>query len=111
MPCRQSKVLDIWPDDTLTWSYNTVTRSSPGGVTETTTANPIGAPAAITNPLGTFTNNYNGLGGQLTSITHTGANAGFNTAFTYHGDAFDRALASITSTKPGGGTIGKHSYT
>ena len=27
-----------------------------GGVTETMTANPIGALAAITNPLGTFTN-------------------------------------------------------
>ena len=33
------------------------------------------------------------------------------TLLTYHGDAFDRALASLTSTKPGGAVIGKHSYT
>ena len=28
-----------------------------------------------------------------------------------NGDASDRALASITSTMPGGAVVGKHSYT
>jgi len=104
-----------WVDDTLAFSYNdaarSVIRTSPGGMTQTNTSDAYGRLASTSNALGTFSNTYNGLGGQLTQITHTGANAGFNTAFTYHGDAFDRALASITSTLPAGTIVGKHSYT
>lgn len=44
---------------------------------------------------------------RLLSITNSG---GFNTAFSYYGPEPDRALNTITSTLPGGGTIGKHTY-
>jgi len=112
---RVTSINGPWSDDTISYFYDnatrSVTRTSPGGMTQTTAANAAGQTASVANILGTFTNNYDGLGGPLTSITHTGANAGFNTAFTCHGDAFDRVLASITSTKPGGATVGKHSYT
>ncbi len=115
IPGRVTSLDGPWADDTISYTYDAAarsfTRTSPGGMTQTTAANAIGQTASVANILGTFTNAYDGIGGLLTSITHTGTNAGFNTAFTYHGDAFDRALASITSTKPGGATIGKHSYT
>jgi YD repeat-containing protein len=75
-----------------------------------TTVNAAGQVASIANILGTFTNTYDSLGGPLAKITHTGVNAGFNTAFTYLGDDFNRALATITSTKPGGATVAKHTY-
>ena len=112
---RPTSIDGPWSDDTIGYAYNdalrTVTRTSPGGITQTTTANAAGQIASIANPLGTFTNTYSVLGGQLTNVTHTGANAGFNTAFTYHGDSFDRALHTLTSSKSGGATISKHTYT
>jgi RHS repeat-associated protein len=86
-------------------------RTSPGGMTQTTIDDANGRMASVANVLGTFTNTYDDVGGPLTQITHTGANAGFDTAFTYLGTDFNRALASITSKKPGGATVGKHSYT
>ena len=112
---RTTSIDGPWADDTLGFSYNDAThsviRTSPGGMTQTNTADAFGRLSSTSNILGIFTDTYSGIGGQLLKVTHTGANAGFNTTFTYHGDAFDRALASITSTKPGGSTIGKHSYT
>ena len=104
-----------WTDDTISWSYNdaarSVTRTAPGGFTEAATTDALGRIASIANPLGTFTHAYDDtattLSSVLMSVTHSG---GFNTAFTWHGDAFDRVLATISSTKPGGGLVGKHTY-
>lgn len=115
---RVTSIDGPWADDTISFSYGdatrSVTRTSPGDPnqkTETTTRDALGDIAAITNALGTFTHNRSGLGELLNSITHTGTNAGFNTAFSYHDDTQNRALASITATKPGGTMIGKQSYT
>jgi RHS repeat-associated protein len=112
---RQTSINGPWADDTISYAYNdntkAVTRTSPGGMIQTTTPNAYGQIVSVANILGTFTNTYSGLGGQLTQITHTGANAGFNTAFTYLGAAFDRALATITSTRPGAAVVGRHTYT
>ena len=110
-----------WADDTVSYDYDdaarTVTRTTPGGVTETTVADGFGRAASTANPLGVFTSVYNDtiVGGNpmlgvRTGITHTGANAGFNTAFTYLGDDFNRALHTLTSTLPGGDTIARHTY-
>lgn len=112
---RSTSINGPWTDDTIGYTYNdaarTVTRTSPGDLSQTSVTDPYGRLASVSNILGTFTNTYSDIGGPLTQITHTGANAGFDTAFTYHGDAFDRALATITSTKPGGAVVGKHTYT
>jgi hypothetical protein len=89
-------------------AQRSVTRTAPGGFTETVAADALGAIASITNPLGTFTHNRSGLGELLDSITHSG---GFNTAFAWHGDTSDFALHTITSTRPGGNVVGKHTYT
>ena len=115
---RPTSIDGPWTDDTVTYDYNdatrSVTRSGPGGITQTSTGDAFGRIASVANILGTFTHGYDDtlVGGSTTaistllqSITHTGANAGFNTAFTYHGDALDHALATITSTKPGAATM------
>ena len=111
---RATNIDGPWTDDTIGYSYNdaarSVTRTSPGGVTQTTVGDAYGRTSSIANILGVFTNTYNGVGGPLTQTTHTGANAGFNTVFTYHGDALARALATITSSKPGGLPVAKHTY-
>lgn len=111
---RPTSIDGPWADDTIGYAYNdaarSVTRTSPGGLTQTTVGDSYGRTGVIVNILGTFTNTYDGVGGPLTQITHAGANAGFNTAFTYHGDALSRALSTITSSKPGGTTIAKHTY-
>ncbi len=111
---RPTSIDGPWADDTIGYAYNdaarSVTRTSPGGLTQTTVGDSYDRTGVIVNILGTFTNTYDGVGGPLTQITHAGANAGFNTAFTYHGDALSRALSTITSSKPGGTTIAKHTY-
>ncbi len=111
---RVTSIDGPWANDTISYTYNdatrSVTRTSPGGMSQTTTANAAGQVASISNILGTFTSAYDGLGGPLTQITHTGTNSGFNTTFTYLGDEFNRALESITSFKPGGAIIAKHTY-
>lgn len=100
-----------WSDDTISYAYNdatrSVTRTSPGGVATTTVADTLGRIASIANPLGTFTSGYDGDTSRLLSITHSG---GFNTALSYYGPELDRALNTLTSTLPGGGGIGKHTY-
>ncbi len=112
---RVTSIDGPWADDTIGYAYNdaarTVTRTSPGGMTQTSTADAYGRIDSIANVLGTFTNTYDSVGGPLTQITHTGANAGFDTAFTYLGDDFNRALATITSYKPGAAAVSKHTYT
>lgn len=76
-------------------------------ISETWTADLLGRLTTVTNPLGTFTNAYAGATGQLLTTTHSG---GFNSAYTYHGDAMHRALATIAHTRPGGTQIAKHTY-
>lgn len=108
------------PDpDKISYSYNdvarNVTRTSPGGMSQTTVGDAYVRTTSVANILGTFTNTYGDgagpdVGDPLTAITHTGANAGFDSSFSYLGDAFDRALESITSKKPGGATVAKHTY-
>lgn len=120
---RVTSIDGPWADDTIGYAYSdaarTVTRTSPGGMSQTISGDAYGRVASIANVLGTFSNIYGGatapnvgagVGDPLTDIIHAGANAGFSTAFTYHGDAFDRALESITSTKPGGATVAQHTY-
>lgn len=111
---RPTSIDGPWTEDTISYAYNDAdrseTRTIPGSVTQTTAADAYGNVASVSNVLGIFTHNRGGLGGVLQSVNHTGVNAGFNTAFSYHTDVFDRALASITSTKPGGSTVGKHTY-
>ncbi len=113
-----------WTDDTISYVFNdaarSVTRTSPDGTTQTTKGDAYGRIASIANALGAFTHVYGGalppaigagIGQPLSDIIHSETNAGFNTAFTYLGTDFNRALDTITSTKPGGATVAEHSYT
>ncbi|MEO5912603.1 MAG: RHS repeat-associated core domain-containing protein [Luteolibacter sp.] len=115
---RLTSIDGPWADDTIGYLYEDadrkVTRNSPGGMSQVTAGDAFGRMKSVANVLGIFTNGYDDtattISTQLNSITHTGADAGFDTAFTYHGDVFDRALESITSKKPGGATVAKHTY-
>ena len=115
---RLTSIDGPWANDTVEYAYNdaarAVTRASPGDVSQTTVSDAYGRLKSIDNILGNFANGYDDtsttISTQLQSITHTGANAGFNTAFTYLGDDFNRALNTITSSKPGGATVAKHTY-
>jgi RHS repeat-associated protein len=111
---RATSIDGPWTDDTIEYSYNdaarSVTRTSPGNVLQTIVGDAYGRISSISNILGTFTNTYNGVGGPLIQTTQTEGNAGFNTAYTYHGDVFGRALATITSSKSGGIPVSKHTY-
>ncbi|MCU0782264.1 MAG: hypothetical protein MUF04_14360, partial [Akkermansiaceae bacterium] len=100
-----------WTDDTLSWQYldsqRKITRTSPGGITETVTSDALGRVASIVNALGTFTHGYDAETSRPLSITHSG---GFDTAFAYLGPDDGRALHSITSKRPGGTNVGRHTY-
>ena len=75
-----------WSDDTLAWEYidsqRKVIRTSPGGITETTTGDALGRIGSIVNPLGTFTPSYEGDTSRMLEINHSG---GFDTDFTHYG--------------------------
>ncbi len=108
---RVTEINGPWTDDTLSWQYldsqRKITRTSPGGITETVTSDALGRVASIVNALGTFTHGYDAETSRPLSITHSG---GFDTAFAYLGPDDGRALHTITSKRPGGTNVGRHTY-
>ena len=76
---RVTSINGPFTDDTIAWSYQDaarqVTRTAPGAITQTSTVDAYGRMISVANQLGIFTNTYASIGGPLTAITHTGANA------------------------------------
>jgi RHS repeat-associated protein len=108
---RVTEINGPWNDDTLSWQYldsqRKVTRTSPGGITETVTADALGRVASVVNSLGTFTHGYAAETSRPLSITHSG---GFDTLFTYLGPDDRRALDTLTAKRPGGSPVSMHTY-
>jgi len=117
---RITEINGPWTDDTISWQYldadRKVIRTTPGSVTTEVTGDAFGRVATILNPLGLFTNAYQGNSSVLDTITHTGGNAngtsysGFNTAFAWYDDTLRQALHTITSRRPGNDIIARHTY-
>lgn len=102
-------------DDTLTYNYDQWGRLSSwsyAGGTESYTFDDFDRVTQITNPLGTFTQTYEGDTGILTEVQYP--LAGMKTTYQRLPAAQDRLLTAIIHTKPtsqGGGELARYDYT
>jgi RHS repeat-associated protein len=102
-------------DDTLAYNYDQwgrLTSWSYAGGTESYTFDNLDRVVQIINPLGTFTQSYEGDTGILTEVQYP--LAGMKTTYQRLPTAQDRLLTAIIHTKPtsqGGGELARYDYT
>src|SRR5437773_2776980 len=98
------------PNDTITYSYDELGRAvsqSVNGVASTVMFDSLGRIATATNPLGLFTNGYDGVTPRLQT---TALPNGQSATYSYFGNSADRRLQTINNTAPGGAILSKFDY-
>ena len=101
-----------WENDTITLAYDELGRPTGRSINNaganTVAYDDYGRPQTVTNPLGTFTNNYpSPVSTLLESITPT---AGPATTFAYSDALGDHRMSGIWHKNPAGETISRFGY-
>lgn len=98
-------------NSTIAYSYDELgrqVRRDIGGTSETRAFDVLGRLSAITNPLGTFTYDYEGLTNRLKTVHFPN---GQSTTYSYFDAAGDTRLKQIANTKSNGENISTFDYT
>ncbi len=108
---RLTQIQGPWANSTVTFGYDELDRLTSraiNGIPESRVFDGLGRVASLTNPLGTFIFNYDGLMNRLASIQYPN---GQLANYSYFDVVGDKRLKSISNLRSDGSTISSFSYT